>query len=203
MLEKVQELPEVIVNNIYKFLRHPIADMFNEFIDKYNIEYVKDMDLIKFHNMNYQGYDQFYNDDDIRMYGYYNYNMFPIMYFSIKRGEWDIANGYIGDCDRRNFSYIYLINNEWRDLKTDFLFSLIYTDWDNNITKITFRWERSRTNIYKKSGLKYIYDNNDGSITVSAGLLSDSEDDDVKVNHLIIVKRLLNGFIVRTQCMLL
>ena len=47
MLEKVQELPEVIVNNIYKFLRHPIADMFNEFIDKYNIEYVKDMDLIK------------------------------------------------------------------------------------------------------------------------------------------------------------
>ena len=41
MLEKVQELPEVIVNNIYKFLRHPIADMFPEFIDKYNIEYVK------------------------------------------------------------------------------------------------------------------------------------------------------------------
>ena len=108
MLEKVQELPEVIVNNIYKFLRHPIADMFNEFIDKYNIEYVKDMDLIKFHNMNYQGYDQFYNDDDIRMYGYYKYNMFPIMYFSIKRGEWDIANGYIGDCDRLNISYIYI-----------------------------------------------------------------------------------------------
>ena len=62
--------------------------------------------------------------------------------------------------------------------KNDFLFSLIYTDWDDNINKITCRWERSRTNIYKKSGLKYIYDNNDGSITVSSSFLSDSEDDD-------------------------
>ena len=52
MLEKVQELPEAIVNNIYKFLRHPIADIFNEFISDYDIEYVKDLDIIKLHSMN-------------------------------------------------------------------------------------------------------------------------------------------------------
>ena len=151
--------------------------MFNEFIDRYNIEYVKDMDLIKLHNMNDQDDDD-YDDDDIESYGYYHYNMFPIMYFSIKRGEWGIANGYVGDCDRLDISYIYLNENALRYLKLDYLCSLIYTDWDNNITKITFRWERRKTDIYKKSGLKYIYENNDGSVTVSYGFLSDSDESD-------------------------
>ena len=100
------------------------------------------------------------------------------MYFSIKRGEWCITNGYIGDCERLDISYIYLNDNELRDSKSECLFSLIYTDWNNNISKIRFNWERRTTFIYKKSGLKYIYDNDDGSITVSYGFLSDSDSDD-------------------------
>ena len=180
MLEKVQELPEVIVNNIYKFLRHPIADIFNEFISDYDIEYVKDLDLIKFHNLNNQEDECDYDEDDVESSGYYHYNMFPIMYFSIKRGEWGIANGYIGDCDRLDISYIYLNDNELRDSKSGCLFSLIYTDWNNNISKIRFNWERRTRFIYKKvgSGLKYVIDHNDGSVTVSAGFLDDDSDDD-------------------------
>jgi hypothetical protein len=174
MIEKIQELPEEVVNHIYKYLRHPIADIFNEFIDKYNIEYVKDMDIMKHHNLN--------DDENERYIAYsgeeYHYNMFPIMYFSIRRGEWDIANGYIGDCDRLDISNIYLNSIEDRDLRFTYLFSLIHTDWDSNICKITFRWERSRTNIYEKCGSKYIIDNNDGSVTVSAGFFSDDDDDD-------------------------
>ena len=122
--------------------------------------------------------DDDYDDDDIESYGYYYYNMFPIMYFSIKRGEWGIANGYIGDCDRLDISYIYLNDNELRDSKSECLCSLIYTDWNSKITKIIFRWERRNTIIYRKSGLKYIIDHNDGSVTVAAGFLDDDSDDD-------------------------
>ena len=30
MLEKIQELPQEIVNNIYRFMKHPIAKLFKE-----------------------------------------------------------------------------------------------------------------------------------------------------------------------------
>ena len=67
-----------------------------------------------------------------------------------------------------------------RDSKSGCLFSLIYTEWNNNISKIRFNWERRTTFIYKKvgSGLKYVTDHNDGSVTVSAGFLDDDSDYD-------------------------
>jgi hypothetical protein len=35
MLEKILELPEDIVNNVYKYLCHPVADIIKGIIDKY------------------------------------------------------------------------------------------------------------------------------------------------------------------------
>ena len=85
--------------------------MLVRFIFNYDIEYVKDMDLIKLHNMNNQEDEPDYDDDDVWKYGYSHYSLFPIMYFSIKRAELDIAMGFIGDYDRFDFSNIYLNYN--------------------------------------------------------------------------------------------